>query len=316
MDSYGELKLITGTANPQLAKSIARHLQCELTPAIAQPFSDGEIRVEIGANVRGNDVFVIQSTCRPVNNSLIELCLMLDALKRASARRITAVVPYYGYARQDRKVVPRVPISAKMVADFMMVAGAGRLLTMDLHAGQIQGFFDKPVDNLYASKVLLNYLKELKSDLVLVSPDAGGTERARAFAKRLQAGLAIVDKRRDRPNQASAMHIIGQVEGKTAVIVDDMVDTAGTLVAAADALFERGTTHVYACVTHPVLSGPAIERINNSKLNTVVVTDTIPLTPEAELCPKIEVVSVAELFAEAIKNINQETSISGLFSKV
>ncbi|MCF8108421.1 MAG: ribose-phosphate pyrophosphokinase, partial [Desulfohalobiaceae bacterium] len=228
MDSYGELKLITGTANPQLAKSIARHLQCDLTPAIAQPFSDGEIRVEIGANVRGNDVFVIQSTCRPVNNSLIELCLMLDALKRASARRITAVVPYYGYARQDRKVVPRVPISAKMVADFLMVAGAGRLLTMDLHAGQIQGFFDKPVDNLYASKVLLNYLKELKSDLVLVSPDAGGTERARAFAKRLQAGLAIVDKRRDRPNQASAMHIIGQVEGKTAVIVDDMVDTAGT----------------------------------------------------------------------------------------
>ncbi len=316
MDSYGELKLITGTANPQLAKSIARHLQCDLTPAIAQPFSDGEIRVEIGANVRGNDVFVIQSTCRPVNNSLIELCLMLDALKRASARRITAVVPYYGYARQDRKVVPRVPISAKMVADFLMVAGAGRLLTMDLHAGQIQGFFDKPVDNLYASKVLLNYLKELKSDLVLVSPDAGGTERARAFAKRLQAGLAIVDKRRDRPNQASAMHIIGQVEGKTAVIVDDMVDTAGTLVAAADALFERGATHVYACVTHPVLSGPAIERINNSKLNTVVVTDTIPLTPEAELCPKIEVVSVAELFAEAIKNINQETSISGLFSKV
>ena len=316
MDSYGELKLITGTANPQLAKSIARHLQCDLTPAIAQPFSDGEIRVEIGANVRGNDVFVIQSTCRPVNNSLIELCLMLDALKRASARRITAVVPYYGYARQDRKVVPRVPISAKMVADFLMVAGAGRLLTMDLHAGQIQGFFDKPVDNLYASKVLLNYLKELKSDLVLVSPDAGGTERARAFAKRLQAGLAIVDKRRDRPNQASAMHIIGQVEGKTAVIVDDMVDTAGTLVAAADALFERGATHVYACVTHPVLSGPAIERINNSKLNKVVVTDTIPLTPEAELCPKIEVVSVAELFAEAIKNINQETSISGLFSKV
>lgn len=316
MDSYGELKLITGTANPQLAKSIARHVQCRLTPAIAQPFSDGEIRVEIGANVRGNDVFVIQSTCRPVNNSLIELCLMLDALKRASARRITAVVPYYGYARQDRKVVPRVPISAKMVADFLTVAGAGRLLTMDLHAGQIQGFFDKPVDNLYASKVLLNYLRELKNDLVLVSPDAGGTERARAFAKQLQAGLAIVDKRRDKPNQASAMNIIGQVEGKTAVIVDDMVDTAGTLVAAADALYERGATHVYACVTHPVLSGPAIERINNSRLNKVVVTDTIPLTPEAELCPKIEVVSVAELFAEAIKNINQETSISGLFSKV
>ncbi len=316
MDSYGELKLITGTANPQLAESIAKHVQCRLTPAIAQPFSDGEIRVEIGANVRGKDVFVIQSTCRPVNNSLIELCLMLDALKRASARRITAVVPYYGYARQDRKVVPRVPISAKMVADFLMVAGAGRLLTMDLHAGQIQGFFDKPVDNLYASKVLLNYLRELKNDLVLVSPDAGGTERARAFAKQLQAGLAIVDKRRDKPNQASAMHIIGQVEGKTAVIVDDMVDTAGTLVAAADALFERGATHVYACVTHPVLSGPAIERINSSRLNKVVVTDTIPLTSEAELCPKIEVVSVAELFAKAIKNINQETSISGLFTKV
>ena len=316
MDSYGDMKLITGTANPPLAKAIARHLQCQLTPAIAQPFSDGEIRVEIGANVRGNDVFVIQSTCRPVNNSLIELCLMLDALKRASARRITAVVPYYGYARQDRKVVPRVPISAKMVADFLTVAGAGRLLTMDLHAGQIQGFFDKPVDNLYASKVLLGYLKGLKDDLVLVSPDAGGTERARAFAKRLQAGLAIVDKRRDKPNQSSAMHIIGQVEGKTAVIVDDMVDTAGTLVAAADALFERGAQNVHACVTHPVLSGPAIERINNSKLSKVIVTDSIPLTAEADLCPKIEVVSVAELFAEAIKNINQETSISGLFSKV
>lgn len=316
MNSFGNLKLITGTANPQLAKSIAKHLECELTPAIAQPFSDGEIRVEIGANVRGDDVFVIQSTCRPVNNSLVELCLMLDALKRASARRITAVVPYYGYARQDRKVVPRVPISAKMVADFLSVAGADRLLTIDLHAGQIQGFFDKPVDNLFASKVLLDYLRGMKNDLVLVSPDAGGTERARAFAKLLNAGLAIVDKRRDRPNQATAMHIIGQVEGKTAVIVDDMIDTAGTLVAAANSLFEKGANAVYGCATHPVLSGPAIERISNSKLSRVLVTDTIPLTPEAELCPKVEVISVAALFAEAIKNINQETSISGLFTKI
>ena len=316
MNSFGNLKLITGTANPQLAKAIARNLDCELTPAIAQPFSDGEIRVEIGANIRGDDVFVIQSTCRPVNNSLMEICLMLDALKRASARRITAVVPYYGYARQDRKVVPRVPISAKMVADFLSVAGADRLLTIDLHAGQIQGFFDKPVDNLFASKVLLDYLRKMKNDLVLVSPDAGGTERARAFAKLLNAGLAIVDKRRDKPNQATAMHIIGQVEGKTAVIVDDMIDTAGTLVAAANALFEKGVQSVYGCATHPVLSGPAIERINNSKLSKVLVTDTIPLTPEAELCPKVEVISVAELFAEAIRNINQETSISGLFSKI
>lgn len=316
MNSYGNLKLITGTANPQLAKAISKHLDCELTPAISQPFSDGEIRVEIGANVRGDDVFVIQSTCRPVNNNLIELCLMLDALKRASARRITAVVPYYGYARQDRKVIPRVPISAKMIADFLSVAGADRMLTLDLHAGQIQGFFDKPVDNLFASKVLMGYLRDLKDDLVLFSPDAGGTERARAFAKRLNAGLAIVDKRRDKPNQASAMHIIGQVEGKTAVVVDDMIDTGGTLVAAAEALSEKGADSVYACATHPVLSGPAIERINNSKLSKVIVTDTIPLAPEAELCPKVEVVSVAELFAEAIKNINQETSISGLFSKI
>ncbi len=316
MNSFGNLKLITGTANPQLAMAIARNLECELTPAIAQPFSDGEIRVEIGANVRGDDIFVIQSTCRPVNNSLLELCLMLDALKRASARRITAVVPYYGYARQDRKVVPRVPISAKIVADFLSVAGADRLLTIDLHAGQIQGFFDKPVDNLFASKVLLDYLRGMKNDLVLVSPDAGGTERARAFAKLLNASLAIVDKRRDKPNQATAMHIIGQVDGKTAVIVDDMIDTAGTLVAAANALFDKGANAVYGCATHPVLSGPAIERINNSKLSKVIVTDTIPLTPEADLCPKVEVVSVAALFAEAIKNINQETSISGLFSKI
>lgn len=314
MEKYGDLKLITGTSNPKLAEAIAEHLNCPLTPRIAKPFSDGEIRIEIGANVRGSDVFVIQSTCNPVNTTLMELCLMLDALKRASAKRITAVLPYYGYARQDRKVIPRVPISAKMVADFLTVAGANRVLTIDLHAGQIQGYFNIPVDNLYASKALFEYLEWIDEDKVVISPDAGGTERARAYAKRLKTSLAIVDKRRDEPNKARAMNIIGDVEGKCAIVVDDMIDTAGTLVAAAEALCDKGAKSVLACVTHPVLSGPALERIENSKLSRVIVTDTIPLRPEAEKCSKIKVISVAGLLAQAISNIYRESSVSVLFS--
>ncbi len=297
-----------------LAEAIANHLGTQLTPRIAKPFSDGEIRIEIGDNVRGCDVFVIQSTCKPVNDNLMELCLMLDALKRASAKRITAVVPYYGYARQDRKVIPRVPISAKMVADFISVAGASRLLTIDLHAGQIQGFFDIPVDNLYASKVLLEYLKGIEGEKVVVSPDAGGMERARAFAKRLDCGLAIIDKRRDKPNQAEAMHVIGDVKDKLAIIVDDMVDTAGTLVTASRALMDRGARTVIACASHPVLSGPAVERISSSSIDRLIVTDTIPLSEEARGCGKIEVVSVAGLLAQAINNIHNESSVSVLFS--
>jgi len=314
MGKNGTLKLITGNSNLSLAESIANHLGSPLTPRIAKPFSDGEIRIEIGDNVRGSDVFVIQSTCKPVNDNLIELCLMLDALKRASAKRITAVVPYYGYARQDRKVIPRVPISAKMVGDFISVAGADRLLTIDLHAGQIQGFFDIPVDNLYASKVLLEYLKDLDGDKVVVSPDAGGMERARAFAKRLDCGLAIIDKRRDKPNQAEAMHVIGDVKGKMAIIVDDMVDTAGTLVTASKALKERGAKTVIACASHPVLSGPAVDRLVESSIEKLIVTDTIPLSEEAKNSGMIEVVSVAGLLAQAIKNIHNESSVSVLFT--
>lgn len=314
MGKNGTLKLITGNSNLPLAEKIADHVGVSLTPRIAQPFSDGEIRIEIGDNVRGCDVFVIQSTCKPVNDNLIELCLMLDALKRASAKRITAVIPYYGYARQDRKVIPRVPISAKMVADFISVAGASRVLTIDLHAGQIQGFFNIPVDNLYASKVLLDYLVNIEGDKVVVSPDAGGMERARAFAKRLDCGLAIVDKRRDKPNQAKAMHVIGDVEGKIAIIVDDMVDTAGTLCAAADVVKEKGAKTVIACASHPVLSGPAVERITNSVIEKLIVTDTIPLEKSAKDCGKIVVVSVAGLLAQAIVNIHNESSVSVLFS--
>ncbi|MCF8086245.1 MAG: ribose-phosphate pyrophosphokinase [Desulfohalobiaceae bacterium] len=314
MTNYNDLKLITGNSNPALARAIADNLGCSLTPTVVESFSDGEIKVEIGDNVRGSDLFVVQSTCGPVNTNIMELCLMIDALKRASANRITAVVPYYGYARQDRKVVPRVPISAKMVADFISTAGASRLLTVDLHAGQIQGFFDLPVDNLYASKVLLDFLEGFKDNLVIISPDAGGTERARAYAKRLGAGLAIVDKRRDAPNKAEAMNVIGDVQDKCAIIVDDMIDTAGTLVTASKVLQDKGAKSVMACASHPVLSGPAMERIENSELNRVIVTDTIPLSPEARQNDKIQVVSVAGLLGQAISNIHQEASVSVLFS--
>lgn len=313
---FSDLKIVTGSANPDLARAICDHLGCQLTPTLATTFSDGELRIEIGDNVRGDDVFVIQPTCSPnINRNLVQLCLMLDALKRASAGRITAVIPYYGYARQDRKVSPRAPISAKTVADFISVSGADRVVTIDLHAGQIQGFFDCPVDNLYAAPVMLQPLRDLASDnIVIVSPDAGGVERARSYAKRLNAPLAIVDKRRDKPNQAQAMHVIGDVEGKSAIIVDDIIDTAGTLCAGADVLLKYGATEIIACATHPVMSGPAIDRINASEaLRRVIVTDTIPLGDKKERCPKIQVVSVAALVGKTIHNIHTGSSVSVLF---
>jgi len=310
---HRDLKIVTGTSDPDLANAICNHLGCRLTPAVTSNFSDGELRIEIGANVRGDDVFVVQSTCQPVNDNLMQLCLILDALKRASAGRVTAVVPYYGYARQDRKVVPRAPISAKLVADFLTVAGMSRMITVDLHAGQIQGFFDLPVDNLFALPVFLDYLRELEGDLVIVSPDAGGTERARAYAKRLNVKLAVIDKRRDEPNKAKAMHLIGDVRGKIAVVVDDMIDTAGTIVTAADALYEHGAKEVMACATHPVLSGPAIERLCSSAFSRVVVTNTIPLGDKVKDCPKLTVLSVAGLLAKAIHNVHTDSSVSVLF---
>ena len=277
-------------------------------------FSDGEVFVEVEENVRGTDVFVIQSTCPPVNHNIMELLIMIDALKRASSRRITAVIPYYGYARQDRKVAPRVPISAKLVADLITAAGANRVLSMDLHAGQIQGFFNIPFDHLFAAPVLLEYIRSnYQDDLVIVSPDAGGVERARAFAKRLEVSLAIIDKRREGINEARAMNIIGEVQGKRALILDDMIDTAGTLTQAAEALLARGAREVYAACTHPVLSGPAMERIEASRINEVVVTNTIPLGHRAKACGKIRQLSVAGLLAEAIERIHDERSVSSLF---
>jgi len=272
-----ELKLFSGNANPALAKEICQCLGVGLGEALVSEFSDGEIRVRIEENVRGTDVFVVQSCCTPVNNSIMELLIMIDALKRSSAYRITAVIPYFGYARQDRKDQPRVPISAKLMADLITTAGADRVLTMDLHAGQIQGFFNIPVDHLYATPVLLDYItREGGPDLVVVSPDAGGVERARAFAKRLQASLAIIDKRREGPNNAQIMNIIGDVEGRNALLLDDMIDTAGTIVQGAQACAEKGARMVWAGCTHPVLSGPALERIQESCLTQVVVTNTIP----------------------------------------
>ncbi|MDL2315873.1 ribose-phosphate pyrophosphokinase [Desulfovibrio sp. OttesenSCG-928-A18] len=309
----GTLKILTGTSNPELAAAICNHLGCRLTPTMCETFSDGEIRIEIGDNVRGDDVFVIQPTCAPVNFNLMQLCLMLDALKRASAWRVTAVVPYYGYSRQDRKVSPRAPISAKLVADFLAAAGMHRLVTVDLHAGQIQGFFNLPVDNLFAQPVFLDHIRQMASDVVMVSPDAGGVERARSYAKRLGAGLAIIDKRRDKPNQATAMHVIGDVTDKTAVVIDDMIDTAGTMVAAAKVLLENGAREVTACATHAVLSGPAIERISASEFSQVIVTDTIPAGDKLGNCSKIKVLSVAGLLAKAIHNIHTESSVSVLF---
>jgi ribose-phosphate pyrophosphokinase len=278
-------------------------------------FSDGEIMVEIGENVRGRDVYVVQSTCAPTNNNLMELLIMTDALKRASALTITAVIPYYGYARQDRKAAPRTPISAKLVADLVTTAGVDRVVTIDLHAAQIQGFFNIPVDNLYAAPVILNHLKDrfVGQDLVMVSPDAGGTERARAFAKRLECPMAVIDKRRTGPNVAEVMHLIGDVRGKVAIILDDMIDTAGTLTQAAGALKQNGAALIYAAATHGVLSGPAIDRLNGSVIEEVLLTDSIPLGEKAERTSKIKVLSVAPLLGEAIRRIHEDESVSSLF---
>ncbi|MBM3784959.1 MAG: ribose-phosphate pyrophosphokinase [Acidobacteria bacterium] len=308
------LKLFTGNANPALATEIAECLGMDLGAAPVRTFADGEIYLQIKENVRGADVFIVQPTCNPVDRHIFEVLLMIDALKRASAERITAVLPYYGYARQDRKDKPRVPISAKLVASVIERAGADRVLALDLHAAPIQGFFDIPVDHLYAAPVLVEYFRQNPlENLMVVSPDAGGVERARAFAKRLNAPLAIIDKRREEVNVAEVMHVIGDVRGHHCLVVDDMVDTAGTLVKGADALLANGATAVTACATHAVLSGPAIERIQNSRLDRVVFSNSIPLKEEALRCDRIHTISVAPLLAQAIKSIHEETSVSGLF---
>ncbi len=308
------LKIFSGNANLALAEEICLHQNVPLAKATVSTFSDGETRVKIEENVRGCDVFVIQSCCDPVNTSVMELLIMLDALKRSSAFRITAVIPYFGYARQDRKDQPRVPISAKLMADLITVAGAHRVLTMDLHAGPIQGFFDIPVDHLYARPVLLDYVTNSDfGDLVVVSPDAGGVERARGFAKRLEANLAIIDKRREGPNQAKVMNIIGDVKDRHVLLLDDMIDTAGTIVETAKTCDDNGASSVRAVCTHPVLSGPAIERIEKSCLTQVVATNSIPIKGKDQQCPKIHVISVAPLLAEAIQRIHQEQSVTSLF---
>jgi ribose-phosphate pyrophosphokinase len=311
-----KIKLFSGNSNPELAEKICGNLGTPLGTAKVKTFSDGEILVEIGENVRGRDVYVIQSTCNPTNNNLMELLIMMDALKRASAATITTVIPYYGYARQDRKAAPRTPITSKLVADLITTAGADRVVTVDLHAGQIQGFFNIPVDNLYAAPVILSHLRSRfpdSNEIVMISPDAGGTERARAFAKRLGCTLAVIDKRRTGPNVAEVMHLIGEVRDKTAIILDDMIDTAGTLTQAAKALKEHGAKSIHACATHGVLSGPAIERINTSDIESVIITDTVPLGEKASITTKITVLTVAELLAEAIRRIHEDESVSSLF---
>lgn len=307
-----ELKIISGNANQALSKAIVKELGVPLVKTQITRFSDGEIQAKMEENVRGADCFVIQPTCPPVNENIMELLIINDALRRASARRITAVIPYYGYGRQDRKAEPRVPISAKLVANLIVASGVNRVLAMDLHAGQIQGFFDIPVDHLYATPVFLQYLnaKKLK-DTVIVSPDAGGVERARAFAKRFDADLAIIDKRRPKPNEAAIMNIIGNVNGKTAILLDDMVDTAGTLVKVADAIKEKGAERIFAAASHGVLSGAAKERIENSCIEELIITDSIPLNGKQS--PRIKVLSVAPLLAEAIKRIHDDESVSALF---
>ncbi|WP_447528231.1 MULTISPECIES: ribose-phosphate pyrophosphokinase [unclassified Vreelandella] len=310
-----KLMVFTGNANPELARKVAESLDSRMGNATVGQFSDGEIAVEINENVRGKDVFILQSTCAPTNDNLMELILMVDALRRASATRITAVLPYFGYARQDRRVrSARVPISAKVVADMMVKAGVDRVMTMDLHADQIQGFFDVPVDNVYGSPILLDDIERQNyDDLVVVSPDVGGVVRARAIAKQLNADLAIIDKRRPQANQAQVMHIIGEIEGRTCVVVDDMIDTAGTLCKAGEALKDRGAARVVAYATHPILSGPAIDNITNSVLDEVVVADTIPLAEHARRSGKIRQLSVAGLIAEAIRRVSNEESVSAMF---
>lgn len=310
------LKVFTANSNPELAKKVAAAAGIELGFSEVSTFADGEIQVEIHESVRGQNVFVIQSTCPPVNQSYMELFVMLDALRRASAASITAVIPYFGYARQDRKVAPRAPISAKLMADLIVSAGATRVVCVDLHAAQIQGFFNIPVDHLFAIPTLARAWREshgIGPDFVAVSPDAGGVERTRAFAKRIESSMAIIDKRRSGPNEAKALHLIGDVTGKTAVIVDDMIDTAGTLTQAVDSLYKNGAKRVFAVATHPVLSGPAIARLKDSPIEKVWVTDTIPLSEAAKTCGKIEVVSVAPVLAEAIKRIHGNDSVSSLF---
>lgn len=308
------LKIFSGNSNPLLAQEISEYLNLKLGEISISRFSDGEIYVQIKENVRGTDVFLIQSICHPVNDNLLELLIMIDGFKRASADRITAVVPYYGYARQDRKDKPRVPITSRLVADLITAAGAHRILAMDLHAQQIAGFFNIPVDHLFAAPVTLEAIQNLNLDnLVIVAPDAGAVERARAFAKRLNSDLAIIDKRRIETNKAEVMNVIGDVENKNAFIIDDMVDTAGTLVNAAHAIKNKGSLDVFAACTHPVLSGKAIEKINNSIIKKLLVSNTIPLSPEKAQCEKIQVKSVAKLFAQAIKNIHEESSVSSLF---
>ncbi len=309
------MKIFTGNATPELARSVAEILDMPLGSALVDRFSDGEILVEIQENVRGDDVFIIQSTCAPTNDHLMELIIMVDALRRASASRITAVVPYFGYARQDRRVrSARVPISAKVVADMMTGVGINRVLTVDLHADQVQGFFDVPVDNIYGSPVLIDdILRNNFEDLLVVSPDIGGVVRARAFAKQLSSDLAIIDKRRPQANQTQVMNVIGEVEGRTCILVDDIIDTAGTLCSAAAALKEQGAARVMAYCTHPVLSGRAIDNLDNSELDQLVVTDTIPLSPAARQCSRVRQISLAPLLAEAVRRVSNEESISAMF---
>ena len=309
-----KFKIFCGTANEPLCDEVCHFLCLNRGQALVTRFKDGEAYVQIQENVRGADVFVMQPTCHPVDMHLMELLLMMDALKRASARRITAVIPYFGYARQDRKDKPRVPISSKLVADLLTTAGADRALVVDLHAPQLQGFFNIPVDHLFASPVLVGHFRDLNlPNLTVVSPDAGGVERARFFAKKMDAALAIVDKRRVEMNVAEVMHVIGDVQGRTCLVIDDLIDTAGTLVKTADALLEAGATSVYCCCSHPVLSGPAVENITKSPITEVVVTNTIPLTDAAKQVSKIKVLSIAGLIGRAIQSIHEETSVSRLF---
>ncbi|MBI3018119.1 MAG: ribose-phosphate pyrophosphokinase [Deltaproteobacteria bacterium] len=315
MDS-GQLKIFSGNSNPALTMEICQFLEIPMGQCEVKRFSDGEIFVQIEESVRGHDVFVVQSTCPPVNTNLMELLIMIDALKRASANSITAVIPYYGYARQDRKVAPRTPITSKLVADLIVASGANRVISMELHAGQIQGFFNVPFDHLYSSPVMINHIHDQLGEgdhLVIVASDAGGVERARAYAKRLNAGLAIIDKRRTGPNQAKAMNLIGEVQGKTTIIVDDIIDTAGTLTEAAQVLLDKGAAHVFACATHGVFSGPAYERITKVGFEEVLVSNSIPLREEFRTNKKIKVLSIAPLLGEAIKRVHNKESVSSLF---
>ena len=312
--THDRLKVFAGNANPALASEICKELGIEQSSAMVKQFADGENWIQLNENVRGVDVFVIQPTCKPVDRNIMELLLLLDALKRSSAQRITAVLPYYGYARQDRKDRPRVPISARLVAALLETAGASRVLALDLHAAQIQGFFDIPVDHLFAMPVMIEYFKKLDMpDMTVVSPDAGGVERARAFAKRLDCPLAIIDKRREEANVAEVMNVVGEVDGRHCLLVDDLIDTAGTLVKGSEALLEKGAASVTACATHAVLSGPAVERIQGSAIKEVVFTNSIPLSDEARKSAKIKSLSIAKLMADAIRSIHEETSVSTLF---